>query len=105
MNIEELEEEIRELKEAISELRGGLSILGELHGEITLLEHRITKLENSKSQYLEELSTLPGKKKAIALSEIDVEEELSSNTEALIEKAVDSIIRYGRKIPYIERGG
>jgi len=77
--------------------------ISSLHIKIKNLEDKITTLEQNNQKL--ELSHLPVKQKAIALSELSTDPELSSNIQALIDKAVDSIIRYGQKIPYIERGG
>jgi len=89
------------------QFNGMASILEELQGELfnlsiklKTMEERLNNLESNKQL---ELSSVPGKHKAIALSELSTDTELSSNTQVLIDKAVDSIIRYGQKIPYLNR--
>jgi len=65
---------------------------------------RILEEQNKKIQELQqELSNYKSSSvKKIPISEIDTEPELSEDTEAKIQKAVDLILKYSENIPYLQ---
>jgi len=65
---------------------------------------KILEEQNKKIQELQqELSNYKSSSvKKIPISEIDTEPELSEDTEAKIQKAVDLILKYSENIPYLQ---
>ena len=76
-------------KELEEKLELALRILEEQNKKIQELQQ---KLSNYKSSSV----------KKIPISEIDTEPELSEDTEAKIQKAVDLILKYSENIPYLQ---
>lgn len=92
-------EDMKVLTSLLDECIGEIS---SLHIKIKELEDKIATLENNKSRS-QELSSLPSKSKAIALTEVSTDTELSSDLEARIQKVVDLIIKNGQSLSYIQR--
>ena len=65
---------------------------------------KILEEQNKKIQELQqELSNYKSSSvRRIPISEIDTEPELSEDTEAKIQKAVDLILKYSENIPYLQ---